>query len=149
MNRRTFLFVTMLGALLTLMTIPVMAQNRELIAEIPFDFTVCTQQLPAGKYKVRPMTSATTNLLLVRSEDNRFVEIACTHDIRGSKPVSSGKLIFNRYGSQYFLAELWFPGEMTGHEMYKSDEEEAVIKELAPKLKQEKVTIRVTEAKPN
>jgi hypothetical protein len=30
MNRRTFLFVTMLGALLALMTIPVMAQKREL-----------------------------------------------------------------------------------------------------------------------
>lgn len=149
MSRRSFLFVGMIGALLALMTIPVKAQNRELIAEIPFNFTVCTRQLPAGKYKVLPMTSATTNLLLVRSEDNRSAEIACTHDIRGNKQVSTGKLIFNRYGNQYFLAELWFPGEITGHEIYKSDREEAVIRELAPKLKRGKVTIRVTGAKPN
>ena len=148
MNRKTFVFVGMLGAVLAVMTMPVMAQNRELTAEIPFDFTICTQQLPAGKYKVVPMTSATTNLLLVHSEDNRSAEIACTHDIRGNKPVSAGKLIFNRYGSQYFLAELWFPGEISGHEIYKSDREEALIKELAPKLKRGKVTIRVTEVKP-
>ena len=149
MTRRSFLFVVMLGALSAFMTGLVMAQNREATAEIPFSFTVCSQQLPAGKYRVQPITSATTNLLLVRSEDNRSAEIACTHDIRGNKPVSTGKLVFNRYGNQYFLAELWFPGEITGHEIYKSDTEEAVIKELAPNLKRGKVTIRVTETKPD
>jgi hypothetical protein len=144
MIRRTFLFVIMLGALLPVATV---AQNRELVANIPFAFTVCNRQMPAGKYKVRPMTSATTNLLLVRSDDGQFAEITCTHDVQGSRPSSGGKLIFNRYGNQYFLAELWFAGEMTGNEVFKSDREEAVIREW-PKQKRGKVTIRVTEAKP-
>ena len=149
MNRRTFLFVTMLGAMLPLMSMRAMAQSQELIANIPFDFTVYTQQMPAGKYKVVPMTSATTNLLLVRSEDNRTAEIACTHDIKGTQRSSGGKLIFNRYRNQYFLSELWFAGEATGHEMFKSDREEALIQESAPKLKRGRVTIKVSETKPD
>jgi hypothetical protein len=85
--------------------------------------------------------------LLVRSDDGQFAEITCTHDVRDSRPSSGGKLIFNRYGSQYFLAELWFAGEMTGNGVFKSDREEAVAREWG-KQKRGKVTIRVTEAKP-
>lgn len=149
MNKRTFLFAITLGALLPLISTRAMAQRGELVADIPFNFTVCTQQLPAGKYKVRPVTSATTNLLLVRSEDGHFAEITCTRDLQASTRASAGKLIFNRYGNQYFLSELWFPGEMTGNQVLKSEREEAVIRELSPKTKRGRVTVRVVEAKPN
>ncbi|HLE63076.1 MAG TPA: hypothetical protein VI750_08060 [Pyrinomonadaceae bacterium] len=122
MNRKTFPFVIMLGVLLPLTVTYVNAQtSHELVANIPFSFTVCREQLPAGKYKVRPITSASTNLLLVRNEDNRSAEIVCTQDIHSTRLVSPGKLIFNRYGDQYFLSELWFPGEKTGNQLVKSE----------------------------
>ena len=143
MTRRIFLLVIMLG---TLLPITAAAQNRDLVADIPFNFTVCNRQMPAGKYTVRPITSATANLLLVRSADGQFAEITCTHDVQSSKRAGEGKLIFNRYGNQYFLAELWFAGEMTGNEVSKSDREEAVIRELAPKQKRGKVAIRIKAA---
>ena len=149
MNRRTFILLLMLGALLPVMATRVAAQGREMVVTIPFNFTVCTQSMPAGKYTVRQMTSANTNLLLVRSEDGVFAEIACAHDVRGAKGASEGKLVFNRYRNQYFLAELWFPGDMTGNEVFKSQLEQAVISELTPKAKRGRVTMRVTEVKPN
>lgn len=149
MNKRTFLFAILFAALLPVMSTRIVAQNREMVVDIPFNFTVCTQQMPAGKYKVRPITSATTNLLLVRSEAGHFAEITCTRDVQSSKRASEGKLIFNRYGNQYFLTELWFSGEMTGNEVLKSEREEALIRELPPKMKRGRVTVRVTEAKPN
>ena len=148
MNKRTFLFAMLLAALLPVMSIRSVAQNREMVADIPFNFTVCSQQMPAGKYKVRPMTSASSNLLLVRSEDGDFAEITCTRDVQSSKRASEGKLIFNRYGNQYFLTELWFQGEMTGNQVLKSEGEEALIRDLA-KAKRERVTVRVKAAKPN
>ena len=135
MTKRTFVFATLLAALLPVISTRIVAQNREMVADIPFNFTVCSQQLPAGKYKVRPMTSATTNLLLVRSEDGQFAEITCTRDVQSSRKASEGKLIFNRYGNQYFLTELWFQGEMTGNQVSKSEREEALIRELPPKAK--------------
>ena len=149
MKKGIFLIAIALGVLVPVMTKPAMAQSREMIADIPFNFTVCTQQMPAGKYKVRPITSATTNLLLVRSEDGQSAEIACTRDVQSSKRTTDGKLIFNRYGNQYFLTEMWFQGETTGNQVMKSVREEALIRELSPKMKRGKVTVRVTEAKPN
>ena len=149
MNKRTFLFAMLLAALLPVMSTRVVAQNREMVADIPFNFTVGNQQMPAGKYKVRPMTSATTNLLLVRSEDGQFAEITCTRDVQSSKRATEGRLIFNRYGNQYFLTELRFQGEMTGNQVFTSEREEALIRELPPKMKDGRVTVRVTEVKPN
>jgi hypothetical protein len=139
----------MLGVLGALLPVTVAAQDRQFVADIPFNFTIRSQQLPAGKYKVQPITSATTNLLLVRSDDGQFAEITWTRGVQSSKRASEGKLIFNRYGNQYFLAEFWFAGEMTGNEVLKSDMEEALINEFAPKRERGKVTIRVTETKPN
>jgi hypothetical protein len=140
----------MLGVLLPLTVTYVNAQtSHELVANIPFSFTVCREQLLAGIYKVRPISSANTNLLLVSNEDNRSAEIVCTQDIHSTEVVSPGKLVFNRYGDQYFLSELWFPGQKTGNQLVKSEREEALLKELIPQSKRERVTIKITEAKPN
>ena len=149
MNKRTFFFAILLAALVPVLSTRGVAQNKEMVADIPFSFTVCNNQMPAGKYTVRPMTSATTNLLLVRSEDGQFAEITCSRDVQSSKQASEGKLIFNRYGNQYFLTELWFQGDMTGNQVFKSETEEALIKQLPPKMKRGRVTVRVTEAKRN
>jgi hypothetical protein len=125
------------------------AQDRVATADIPFSFTVCKEQLPAGKYRIEPFSRANPSIMLFRSEDNRSVEIVCTRDVQGTKLSGKGKLIFNRYGNQYFLSELWFPGERTGSEVLKSEREEMLLRELAPRMKRERVTVKVSEAKPN
>jgi hypothetical protein len=69
--------------------------------------------------------------------------------VQATKRVVNGKLIFNRYGGQYFLSEMWFPGARIGNQLVKSEKEEALIKEMIPGKKREKVTITITEVKPN
>lgn len=132
--------------------LPVIATDaraqKNLVANIPFDFTVCREQLPSGKYRVQSITSASGAMLLVKSDDNRSAEIVCTHDMQSSKQVDQGKLIFNRYGERYFLSEIWFPGERTGNQLVKTELEEALVREPAPQKKRERVTIKVTEVKP-
>lgn len=150
MNRKTFPFVVVLAILLPLLATDVGAQtSHEFVANIPFSFTVCHEQLPAGKYKVRPVSSASPNILLIASADNRPVEIVCTRDVQSQKRAATGKLIFNRYGNQYFLSELWLQGELTGSQIPKTDREEALLRELRPGKKREKVTVKITEAKPD
>lgn len=143
----SFPSLIMLALLLPLMAADASAQ-RNLVANIPFDFTVCREQLPAGKYRVESITSASGAVLLVKSDDNRTAEIICTHGMQSSKQVDQGKLIFNRYGEQYFLSEIWFAGERTGNQLVKTEREEALLGERAPQRKREKVTIKITEAKP-
>lgn len=149
MKMRIFICALMLGGLVSLTAMQARAQDRVVTAEIPFEFTVCKEQLPAGKYQIEPFSKANPNVMVFRSQDNRSVEIVCARDVVGTKLSGKGKLIFNRYGNQYFLSELWFAGEPTGSEVVKSEREEALLRELAPHKKSEKVTVKVTEAKPN
>jgi hypothetical protein len=149
MERRIFPFLIMFGVLLPFLATGVVAQeSHELVADIPFNFTVCREQLPAGKYRVRPISTANPTVLLVLSEDNRSVEVVCTRDVQGQKPATSGKLIFNRYGNQYFLSELWLQGDLTGRQLLRSEQEEALLKEVPELKKRERVTVKVTELKP-
>ena len=145
MDRTTFWLLVILGLLMPVVVAAdaVSQTNHELVANIPFNFTVCKEQMPAGKYKVLPISSTNPRILLLRSEDNRSGEILCTQDIQSSKKTTNGKLIFNRYGDRYFLSELWFQGAKTGSQIVKTDEEQALRK------KREKITIKITELKPN
>jgi len=138
----------MLGLLLPLMATQATAQSTKLVADVPFDFTVCHEQMPAGKYHVRPITSANPNVLIVHSEDNRSIEIVCTQDVQSQTAAPSGKLIFNRYGDQYFLSQMWLPGRKTGTQLAKSQKEEALQREMKVVKKAEKVTVTITEVKP-
>lgn len=149
MKMRIFICALMLGGLVSLTAMQAGAQDRIVTADIPFEFTVCKEQLPAGKYRIEPFSRSNPSIMIFRSLDNHSVEIACTRDVQGTKLSGKGKLIFNRYGNQYFLSEIWFAGEPTGSEVLKSEREEALLRELAPRRKREKVTIKVTETKPN
>ena len=149
MKMRIFICALMLGGLVSLTARQALAQDRVVTADIPFEFTVCKEQLPAGQYRIEPFSRSNPSIVVFRSQDNHSVEIVCTRDVQGTRLSGKGKLIFNRYGFQYFLSEVWFPGELTGNEVLKSEREEALLRESAPRKKREKVTIKVTEAKPN
>lgn len=146
MSKRIFPFLLMVGMLLPMLTTRVAGQaGLELGADIPFKFTVCEKQLPSGKYKVSPISSANPRLLLVKGEDGSSVEIVCTQDLQSDKIATKGKLIFNRYGDEYFLSEMWFAGQKTGNQLVKTEAEKALI---GSRKKREKVTVTVTEIKP-
>jgi hypothetical protein len=69
--------------------------------KVPFDFTVGNQVLPAGTYQV---SYATNNAILIRSQDERFYAFTTTYSADPS--TSGGKVVFTKYGNQYFLHEV-------------------------------------------
>jgi hypothetical protein len=146
MSRMTFSLLMVIGFLLA--TSVAAQTSQELVANIPFSFTVCQEQLPPGKYKVRPVTSANPRVVLIATENNRAIEMICTHDVQSKKPATTGSLIFNRYGDRYFLSELWVQGETTGRQLAKTEQEEALFREARGIQKREKVRVRVIELKP-
>jgi hypothetical protein len=123
--------------------------ETKLTAKIPFSFTVCRETFAAGTYTIKhPPGSGST--LVIQSEDNRMVDIACVNNIQSPKAVSEGRLIFNRYGDQYFLAEAWWPGETMGHALVKTEKEQTLIKEFSGEKgakKSEKVIIKFAKPK--
>jgi len=96
-------------ALLAMVVQPIFAQSAgALKITIPFNFTIGKTQLPSGDYTIQSLSGAEVR---VQSDgnDNRPSVIFLTVPA-GSKGTSeTGKLVFNRYGDQYFLSEIWQP----------------------------------------
>ena len=86
-------------------------------AEIPFDFAVGNNWLPAGEYQIKPTTE---KVILIQSQDARSSALAMTIGGQAGKPSDVGKLVFNRYGDQYFLSKIWTPFSNTGRELTES-----------------------------
>lgn len=122
--------IAMLALLLPGTGSPVSAQfDSALKVKIPFSFSVCRETLPAGTYTIKHPTTGGQTLLIQNVENKKLVDVACVNDIQASKALSEAKLIFNRYGDQYFLAEAWWSGTTSGHGLVKSEKEQTLIKE--------------------
>ncbi|HET6220373.1 MAG TPA: hypothetical protein VFE27_25310 [Acidobacteriaceae bacterium] len=71
-------------------------------ANVPFAFKVGTTQMPAGTYNLQNRLG--TNLVMVRNVQTGTSVLAMGR--RESPSKKTDKLIFHRYGSQYFLTEI-------------------------------------------
>ena len=74
---------------------------------VPFDFNVGTQALPAGQYTLDRGPAPRT--MMIRSDDGRRAAIVLTQPMSSVVARHAGKLVFHRYGSTYFLSEVWSP----------------------------------------
>jgi len=74
-------------------------------ADIPFDF-ICQQKvLPHGSYRI---TVLNENAIAIICQDGRFHEISLVESTDTAHG-KGGKLVFHRYGDQYFLSEVQGP----------------------------------------
>ena len=104
--------------------------SSPVVANIPFNFMVGKTLLPSGEYTVKPLAQAA---IAIQSKDTRNCAIVLTMSVQTNKTPETGKLVFNRYGDQYFLSKVWHPANPTGRELFKSRAEI----ELAKNMKQE------------
>ena len=112
------------------------------IANIPFQFSVGNKTLPAGKYTLRPITDDGSAVVLrIESRDGRTNATLLTSSVEG-KGQQRGRLVFHRYGNQYFFAQAWVDGQETGLEAPKSRAERSAEHELtANKMATKSVTL--------
>ena len=96
----------------------------KLNVDIPFDFTVSGQKLPAGKYSVgRAHEASGDSVLQVRSTDGHSTANRFSIPVVNFRTKSRAELIFHRYGDQYFLSEVWPAGGGTGRAFVKTHAE--------------------------
>ncbi len=111
----------------------VYAQSEIIVGkiDIPFSFTIKDERLPAGEYIVKRATQHSADVLMVRGADGGSGQMFMTQPAKSSVRMDQGKLVFHRYGDQYFLHQVWTPGDETVHELHKSRQERAVEREMA------------------
>ena len=95
-----------MAALAVLLAAPVSAQTVSLRASVPFDFVVGGRTLPAGDYLVGQVHGE--RFLKFQNASGGAMPSAITISMAGSVGApGEASLTFHRYGSDYFLAEIW------------------------------------------
>src|SRR5262245_46539321 len=128
--KRQIMIAIAIGMFMT--TIAVMsaqAQNAGINVTVPFDFSVSGKTLPAGDYVLRMDQSSST--LKIQNQKDASGTFVLVSPSNGLDIQNESKLVFNRYGSQHFLAQVWTAGRSKGEEMRKSKQERAIRSELA------------------
>jgi hypothetical protein len=70
-------------------------------------------------------------MLSIRSVDGDSGEYVLTSNVQAGARRSESKLVFHRYGGQYFLSQVWTAGDSAGRELPKSRRERGVERETA------------------
>jgi hypothetical protein len=93
---------------------------------VPFEFAVSGKTLPAGIYVVELNSERGT--ILLRTDGQPPILILAMGKESLAAPKHS-QLVFHRYGTSFFLTEVWSEGNTAGRALATSDRE----KELASK----------------
>jgi hypothetical protein len=111
-----------LGLGLLLATTSAVAQTVNLRAHIPFNFVVAGKTLPNGEYTLRSVGYASIVISGWGQKPASFIANPWLSPQKGLV-ASETKLVFHRYGGQYFLAEIWMEGYGAGRQVPKSRRE--------------------------
>lgn len=115
---------------------------REQTVNIPFSFVVGDKTFAAGSYtvaRVNPRTDPSP--LVIKSEDGRAKKLVLTTSVRASKAQGAARLVFNRYGDQYFLAQVWTQSDIAGLEIPRSRSEKTLLADVGRERMPEQVAI--------
>ena len=139
MKRQAFSIVSLLSLLL--MAGSAIAQTVRVHGNIPFNFSAGGKTLPAGAYDVGTLNNGDGKMLLLQARDGNAHMIVSSNAAIATKCPEKSVLVFNRYGGQYFLSEIWVAGETSGRHLAKSSREKELAKELAGDLRQQRVEV--------
>jgi len=116
--------------------------GTQLRASIPFQFNVGNQTMPAGDYTVQQINPASDRCTLrLRSKDGRSVALIQMNNVLG-RASENPRLVFNRYGREYYFSQAWTSGDTTGWQAPKSKAERSTRPELARATETVALTIR-------
>ena len=102
MKRITAIAIAALASLVTAGS--AVAQGHTVKATVPFDFAVGNSHLPAGTYTISSADSRSSTGLLIRSDSGKIAVLI--NAVADGKQSNTGKLVFDKYGDQYFMREI-------------------------------------------
>ncbi len=105
---RTLITIALLLAATTLFAQTTPSQ-RLMKVNIPFAFGVENHPLPAGEYLVLTVTPERS--IRIASTDGKHSAIVNTLPNYAKSPSENSRLVFHRYGDEYFLAQVWTVGQ--------------------------------------
>jgi len=91
------------------------AQSVNVKANVPFDFTVGKSTLSAGQYNIQSLSTGSSDVLAIRGGAAQNM-LASANRAETLNPSPNSRLVFHKYGDQYFLSQIWLQGEKAGRQ---------------------------------
>lgn len=130
MKKQTLTIFGMSALLLVMTAISVNAQQQrsKMSTKIDFAFNVGDKTLPAGEYTVRPNTGDSQSVWLIQNKEQGVNIYFFTASVSSSRSPKQAKLVFNQYGNEYFLSQIWRRGNNSGRELEMRQRERELAK---------------------
>jgi hypothetical protein len=107
-SARTLITIALLFTAATLFAQTTPSQ-RLMTVNVPFAFAVEDHSLPAGEYLVFTVTPERS--IRIVSADGKHSAIVNTLPNYAKSPSETSRLVFHKYGNEYFLAQVWTSGQ--------------------------------------
>ena len=116
------------GLFAATLTASLHAQTMNMQATIPFDFQIGNTVFPFGEYSIRH----SGGVLFVKQtsgahKGGMFLTVG---EDRPAGSTAAGTLLFNRYGSTYFLSKVWSPESKEAKATPKSPREKELARHI-------------------
>lgn len=117
MKNQIYRAIAILGIFFGLAVAGVQAQTPSMVeVNIPFEFSAGKTTLKPGVYTIKRMSE---NLVTLRNVDNKSsVILNAPVNLSSTDPEATERLIFNKYGDQYVLAQIWLSAD-SGRQLLK------------------------------
>jgi hypothetical protein len=114
--KRQFLILIAIAAFATALTTNTFGQTGKTVrANVKFDFQIGERIYPAGEYRIGSISRLNDNILQIRSvgDANKNHIIIANHSNAGKR--QTPKLVFQKYGENYFLTKIFLDTEQWGY----------------------------------
>jgi len=103
--------------------------NHEMTVSVPFGFIAGDKSLPAGDYSVQVNPERGS---VVLHQEGQSPRILLTNRRESTNTPPRGKLVFKRYGANFFLSEVWNQDNATGQLLTPSAAEKEMVHKKQP-----------------
>ena len=103
------------------------AHARVLEASIPFAFEAGNKMLPAGQYRLESVPTGEGTIYRIRRMDGDAQSLVSSIALTTGDRQSLPRLVFHKYGTTYFLAQIW-NGDGRGRQLSESKKEKEVAR---------------------
>jgi hypothetical protein len=100
-------------------------------ATIPFQFHVGNTKFPAGEYRIHVLDDSDLTTMEISSMDGSASALFQVREADTNSEPTKTELIFNKYGTRYFLAKMFDEGNPSGAQVSESGYEKRISQQTA------------------
>ena len=85
--------------------------------EVPFQFVLSGQTLPAGTYVIERTDPVKPNIVTLKKVDGEIVRVVLTQRVEKDEPSTASSLIFINRKGKHYLFQVWTVAAMNGNQI--------------------------------